>query len=508
MKRVRFQNGLWFLLAVCLLTGCGGEYAGVSENGAVSGGTVSGAAVEQKTEKSVSGHRYANTTNFYMEYSSSKDEDTKLGLLQYKLDGTKMQTLRIKDFEGLISVDEESVYYSKWKNGTGYSTICRILLEKGEEGDRKLDLENEEIIYTTKHMIADSEAEPYVYLDDQDIVYIGVVLKDESGPELTCKVMRYDREKKKEIPLKEQPECSGGYANALIMVGSYDRKLILSSLEKGLYCLDLDTEELDFIHKGKDILFSEIPDTAHIVSDGNLIYMAEEWKKGDDNAIQTLYRYSLEEKKEEVLVSETEVREAVLKQGLVQGGEETIQHIELIHYFVQGDHLYVQYQLNEDNGQGMKARYVILYKSISQNSELVCENDLTECLAANSDNRQGTAEWYDETEEIRKKCSYEQNGGRCLEMANGKAILFLVNQASKSFEFGCYDLNSGEFKKISAQDAEWYEPYYDERVPYWWRIVSEDKLQDYTYEALTGRNRDELMSWNPSGRMEVHWKED
>ncbi len=511
-SRIKTQKPVVFIclaavFAACLCA-CGGFDINTGKSGAISGGAVSGAAVEQRTDKAVSGHRFANTTNFYMEIPSEDeyDEDNKLGLLQYKLDGTKMQTLRIKDFDGLISVEEEGVIYSRWSGKDEYKIkICRIPLVKGEDGDQKLDLEKEEVIYTTKEEIAYSGAERYVYIDDQDIVYISAREKEGSSPEMTLEVVRYDREKKKEIPLKEQLECSAEYVNALILAGSYNRKLIFSNEEKGLYCLDLDTEELDLIRKGKDIFRpDDIRDEAHTVSGRNLIYKVEKWGNNGYCVQKTLYRYDLEEKEEDVLVSEPEVQEAVLKQGLVQGGEDTIQNIELTNYFVQGDRLYLQYQLNEDNGQEMRARYVILYKSISQNSELVCENVLTESLMKNSDSRRGSAEWYDEADKKRKKRFYEQNVGRCLKMVNGKAILFFLNVEEEKFEFGCYDLDSGKLKEISRQDVEWYEAYYDERNAYWYWWGAEDDWE-YSYEGLCSSVRDGFMSWTPA-KMAVDWE--
>lgn len=103
------------IFCICFLSGCGGQYAGVAEedavsSSAVSGETVSGDAIREKVEQDMSCHRFCTDTNLYY---VSEDEEM---LMQARLDGTHSKCITECEEESgmqLVYVDENWLYYDR-----------------------------------------------------------------------------------------------------------------------------------------------------------------------------------------------------------------------------------------------------------------------------------------------------------------------------------------------------------------------------------------------------------
>ena len=196
----RIYKLLSMVVAAGLLTACGGEYAGVSENGAVSGGAVTGQAVEAVKQTETS-HQYCTDTNLYWE-----DEDGKL--LQMRLDGSHKKKLVLSgdDYTWLICVDTDYLYYGveKYDDDITYSAIWRAPIGKDENGFDLVETEQaEELISYDSDVIVWGVNPRYIF-------YICESAGD------TGQLIQYDRQsgeeiRTEELPVPENERCNTGY---------------------------------------------------------------------------------------------------------------------------------------------------------------------------------------------------------------------------------------------------------------------------------------------------------
>ena len=106
--------------------------------------------------------------------------------------------------------------------------------------------------------------------------------------------------------------------------------------------------------------------------------------------------------------------------------------------FFRKNAVYYQVFLSGEKNKGSYQNNVILSKSLQPGSELKVENELTKILSNAKEN--------------------QQLSGVCVEITDKYAIMLVENGDDKE-QLLYYDFDTGEVKKITEKDQEWYLPY-------------------------------------------------
>lgn len=482
MKRVIF---IWLgtvLLTGCL-TGCGGEYAGVSENGAVSGGVVSGAAVSGQAV------RESHSKNMFPDFCTDtdwyRDNYMEDGIIQSRLDGSEARVI-LKDRGGwMVSVVGEYLYYVTLEKEQ--ESICRVPIGKDKNGfDKVLENEEEKLITVKDKDTDDESGLDSVYVNSQFILYNIV----DNGK---CQFMQYDLETGEKRKAGVLPIDSDSPVDDIVGCGDY---ILAMSFLEGIFVRETEGEK-----------WTKISDYDAIHEEGtwnDLYYFFSEGEKQDGGIPNGIYRYAFQKGTREQFVSPEQLSMAAKEaQGLPD--EKMIEACVVTNLFLSGERLYFQVQLNWKEGK----EYHMAYLMFSQGQDELqsrYEKELTECMRKHGTWRNGRWETklLDENED--DILDYEVtenivcNDGRCYDIINGKAYMMFCDEYASEYEYasedigadriGCYDLNTGDFRWLTESDPEYFEPAYrfDSATPY---FLSE---KSYTQvNAMIGAG----MEWGP-----------
>ena len=437
-----------FFLVVCLLTGCGGEYAGVSENGAVSGGAVSGAAVEKEDTEDVKTTEVeqCNYSSFHTDtnmYDYSEDYD---GIMCRRLDGTHKKIIKINGLDEILGVRDGYLYYSSYDDYEKCDFLYRVSLQKDNEGYDKVAKETTELL--VKEVYGEDEIGILdAYVDSACIFYI------------TCDgdMVRFDLQtlKKKivEIPVKglEFEDCKfTGTGNHIVLEVEEEGLFIweageekwLRLTEHDIYSLDITAwNGEDFFHCGD---FECEPDAA-----------------------QEICRIDLEKRKEDIFVTREQLQQAV-KEAEGLNSDEQLEFCAVVDLFCEEDRLYIQTQINWTKEDEYHIGYVVFSQGRKE-TRLRYEKSLTECMREHGIVRKGKlqADNYSGrsslVKNMRTKIIKEDvvfYDAWCFAVANGKVFMHCDGFEKEEKQcIGCYELSTGKFRKLTKQNPEFWEPY-------------------------------------------------
>ena len=218
------------VLALGLLSGCGGEFAEEMEAGkdasraltgsavsecnvsgqAVSGQSVSGQSIQTDGEKnSAQGDfrraldsRYC-TERYYYTMSFDDDEDEEGNYVaQISLETGKRRKFRIDDGAHLVCVDRDALYCTMPSDSDNecYSSLWQIPIERLEDGSEELKTDRWEMVKGLDDIYYEEDD---IYVDDTYIVYSG----NKGGG---IAVIRYDRASGEKVSMpvtKEVQKC-------------------------------------------------------------------------------------------------------------------------------------------------------------------------------------------------------------------------------------------------------------------------------------------------------------
>lgn len=448
-KRISAFLCIW--LAAGVLAGCGGEYAGTTDQGGVSGSAVSGSAVtdgvvsdsavkgvESKEEREKNRTNwYCSETNFY--YAMTGFISDKPFIMEWNKENGTKRKIECEDLSNLCYVDDNWVYYTvfgKWfdENDFHSEELYRAPIEQN-----RLNLEKAELLFTERLGISYND----IYCDGSYVAYI-----DEE-----MRYKKYDLKEKRFIGnfAKDKKE----YETDILAVSGENIYLRLEG-KGGLYSQKLDSAKTIKITDGY-VLGSAFAATE---SD---VYYSEEYALPF-----TLMKYHLEDGSKQAVLTEKQVDE-FLKQMIVTEEEESYLRYEPNWMFVSGNRLYIQFEVQWDREKGLSYhKQVIAYLELEDNAELHYAKELTEYLE-----RKDGAGHSEERETY--EGSIDLSMGCCVDMTDEKCYMYCYDPKVNKTRLACYDFAKGDFSYPDKEDMDWYLPYY--AAPF----VSMEKFMSETY---------------------------
>lgn len=461
---------LCVLSAAGFLTGCGGEFAGVSRDGAVSGGAVSSSVAKNRkktrseAETDMSRHRFCTDTNLYY---VGGDTDR---IMQARLDGTHRKCIR-KSKEGkdaiadILYVGTEWLYYSV-KNDYGEETIYRSPVEKDKEGYDVVRLGDEEVIYEAanyKEVVDDYEANIPIYMDDDYCFYT-----DEFGSEF----VKYDRRANKKISQRQHGLDGEG---EIIRIKDY----YLYRHKEGLYRQKVSSTRWGVV---SEHTIEGMDGNISFVNNGREVFYPTYVDKVDKIPFHI---WSCDGKRKRKFVTRKQLSSAVKS---VTGTDKPDVCMPSGLFWQQG-RLYIQLQ----TGWKVNGIYHMEYMVFSQGEgggapKLRYEKKLTECMKSHVEAQRG--KWTDDIKKAETIFVKHMvvNDAQCIGMADGKAYLSLYDYKKARGRMACYDLDRGKLKWISSKNAAFYKLGYDIRL---------DKFEE-VFRDITYNNFVNSWTWYPS----------
>ncbi len=446
-----------------LLSGCGGEYAGITEGDAVSGSAVSGEAVSGGTvsgnaiqEKTVSGaaveekegketrnerkpdmgsHRFCTDTNLYYvnEYMDQ--------IMQAWTDGTHRKCIRKWESEDeveIICVDTDWLYYDV--NYDDGEVTYRAPIEKDEEGQDVVRFQKAEKLVRTEYrdlipIYADAD---YYFYSDQE----------------TGEFIKYDLKRKKKVSGNEE-------------IGNYAARIV--PLNDHYFCSDTTDPGCCYVQEKDSGQWEKICDRMVVteenhdlfVSNGREIFYPRYVTEIGDRGEAPFEIMGFDGEKERQFVAWKQVSHAVQKAT----GAEKLDVCMPNGMFWQEGRLYLQIQ----TGWLEEGLYHMGYMVFSQGKDgsgLRYEKKLTECMKSHV--KEWTGKWFNENADTVYVEHMAANDAQCIAMVDGTAYLSLYDYGRDKGRLGCYDLDTGEFRWITREDAAFYKLGWDDDSGWLW----------------------------------------
>lgn len=442
IKKKRFTYALIAGMLAGMLTACGGEYTGISEENAVSGSAVSGAAVEEMdTEvKRYEYPVYYTDTNWYYDLSEE-------GIISQRLDGTHKKVVKIKDFDELLTVADGYLYYMTWsidKEGVSSSYIYRMPLKKDESGFDKVIMEERELL------VEEVDEEGIAILD----VYVSpsCIFYTTDSDEFVRFDLQTRKKKIVDAPVMELHRYWG------VLFESGDQ-IYMEIEEQGLFVWENEME------KWFRLTEHNIYDDISARTGGACFYCCKAWED-ERNAVEGIRRIDLQRGTEEVFVTEEQLRQAA-KEAEGLHSEEELDFCAVTALFYEDERLYVQAQMNWIEEDEYHVGCVVFSQGQGETS-LRYEKGLTECMREHGVLRRGKLQRdnYSElsavVENPKEKIINERtvlHDACCFMIVHGKA--FMYGAGSDEIEkqkIGCYELSTGEYRQLTKRDFEFYLP--------------------------------------------------
>lgn len=410
-------------------TGCGKEEAkntvsDVNATGSAVTGTSATVGSDEKQK-----HPFANKTNIYVQ---KENELEPIGFDQFTKDGKQGREIRIKNFNRLLAVTENEIFYSRKEKGKPYSTtLCRMPINKGKDGTDELDVEHTEDLFLEEHGFASDRG---IYVDADYLVY--ATYQESSG------IIIYNRKSKKKKIIKTNSIAS------VIMYQEDDLVLMRNAADE-LFLLKPSIGKPEYIEKDKDGIQTSLYDIACGED-----FFSYHWVEQD--GIEEIRCYDRQTGKKRALYSISDLQTACWDVPVGIDEKPELSDINILHVFDHGGRLYIEVQGSWNKGTKRWDRYVIFSADpTKENPELVYEDELTNCLWENSEVSEVTLT---ETEGVD---SYNWNSGVCFMMTEGRALLVLNKSGKEEHTMASYDLDSHKFQWLDKGKGDYYLPYYD-----------------------------------------------
>lgn len=464
-----------YLLMLCLgvlsLGGCGGEYASISSDRAVSEGAVSGGAVREQTVKSKQEKRedscppFCTDTNWYwMDWNGEDD----YYLVQSRRDGTGRKTIKFEDVEQLISVREDALYVatSEWNDDDDHvaDSIWRIPLEKDEKGfDQVLVKDAERIAAETDDTGEYQGMEWDSFTMASHTLYYLIF---SGGMQLAA--LDLDTGNKKIMDLPAVGSELWGDETSLFSCGDRiflfldDIGVFVRNHEEGDWRKLADCGEV-FLGFNRTVTWNQ--DTFYYVEG----FMEE------DGTSRQIHKYDLDRGTDSLLVSREQLKKAVEAAEGLDPDKDKLDDFGVVDLFCQADRLYIQVQANWYQGE----EYHMACQMFSQGQgepELRYEKELTSCMGSYGEGRgeivydprtlMSSSHEPDNLPKPKKVKNAVWNMSKCCRIQNGKAFLRFheedTDEDQDSLRFGSYDLETGEFCRLTPEDEGYFELLYPE----------------------------------------------
>lgn len=445
------KKGITYLLIGVLLmgalSGCGGEYMGVSgrdgsvSGGAVSGQAVSGAAVSEDrktTMKDETNWRFCTDTNLYYE---DEDEDENVFLVQMRLDGSEKKKIKSKDFYELIAVEEDDIIFiqEKWdgKKECGIDSICKVPIEKDAAGYDEVRTDQVEVICGND---ADREyAINSVCVDPQYILYV----RGENS------IRKYDRQ-----------------SDQLVSDVDMGDPAVLNVKKCGNYFVLWDGW-----NENEELYFQEREDTDWTKGGKVQISIEQEVVFGEEMLFYENYedsvvcQFDLKKAQEAVFITEEQIRTACAGQV----GLKNIKACNLSDLWYDAGRLYVQTEVCWMQ-KGIYHMAYYLFSQAPEETGLRYEKEVTESMHSRGTVREGKwitgPDYHWETERVAVEHA-AVNDAQCYRIMNGKAFFSIYDYKKKKGQAACYHLKTGEFRWLTKKDQEYYETWYETAGGFW-----------------------------------------
>lgn len=421
---------------ISLLTGCGGEYAGVTEKESASGAAVSGTAINEETVSgsAVKGTErkeknrenwYCSETNFYYaktDYFCARSEIPFI-MEWNKEDGTK-QKIECKDLSNLCYVDDKWVYYTVYGKSFEGNDFPSDDLYRAPIEQNHLNIKKAEKLFTERVGITTDE----IYCDGRYVAYISEEMK----------YKKYDLKEK--CFIGDLDKGDKYYGSDILGVAGGNIYIRLGE-EGGLYVQKLDSEKVTKI-TGENVWGS-----AFAITESD-IYYSEEYAMPF-----SIMRYHLKDGSKQEAVKEEQVETLLAQLDLAQTGDSYLRY-EPDWMFVSGDRLYIQFEVEWEKTDEMTCqKEVITWQNLGEDGELHYARELTECLE-----KQNAAEVIDQDSGLLGRQCLSR--GYCIDMTDEKCYMYLYNPEEDKNVLACYNFNKGEFSYVDEEDMDWYLPYY------------------------------------------------
>lgn len=459
-------------LVAALLAGCGGEFdrtsAGSGEasgsavsGAAVSGTAVSGSAVDELPVSSpgvkrpalrVDGKKdrenwfYSETNFYYARTCEQNESDGTTYIMEHNLaDGTERQ-IPCKNLSNLCYVDNNWVYYTVngeyFEHFDGHNFPSTHLYKAPIEKNR-LNLEKAKRILT-EQMGMEPDT---IYCDGRYVIYVAI------DDLVNTIYKKYDLKKGNYIENFEnsQEGCEG---SLLAVAGG---KIYFRLDDMGFYCRELESG------KQTKITGKEVYGSTFAVAESDVFYC-------EDAVIPlSVKRYHWKDGSKQKVITEKQIEELVVQNHLAKGKDFWFQ---IDGMFVSGNRLYVQFEVDWDNG-GVGSdckKEVVAYIDMKDAGELHYAKELTECLAGDN-------------------IIYEESGnkfysrGKCIDMTDETCYMLLFNETRKKITLARYDFAQGEFSYVEREDLDWHLPYFTASFVAMEKTFEEmpDRESDWTY---------------------------
>lgn len=473
-----------FTVCGCGVTNTAGDTSGGSGSAVSGSSTASGSSTEGKGEKAAKNRGYSgeknsnsfsvqalsNSTNYYREIKEVDDSAEEDGIIQYTLDGKETSRMISPDGKApvLEYVDDSGLVYGEYlgeNRGVENTAYYYIPVEKGEKGDEPLNLKKRQNLFK-------AEDDGCSYVDSHYIITF----------EREGHYIRYDRrtgKKYTDYPFGRNSDLWG----AEIVGAAGNQICVVVKREKGdsLYCQNLATMKWTKAVDGKG-------DYADCITEGNkavAVYSSDASLEMDK-----IYCVDAEAGKTSLLLSKGQVTKKVLAEGLIRKGEEPLcfsSHFDNLG--CSDGRFYLQCQVGTFRNGVYQARNIILSIGL-EGKDLSYEKQLTEYMWSKSAYRH--TNWKIPAEPdgwnfrgfdwgSKKSVTYQVNAAECVEIRNGKALIFYEPEEGK-VEDGVYDMSTGAFHAFTKEEyPQWYADWGD-IVTIWEEIDFSELYKDMDYD--------------------------
>lgn len=446
MRKQKYMLSFLLCAGACaaLITGCGGEYAGLPEGDAVSSSAVSGAAVSgnavrtdavsggaadvpdkkaASNEKTGDWNQYTFSNDSHVYYADLYDDNVNNGkIIEYDWKDRSERKISKKDLDQILYVDNDWVYYSTLvvtendEEDTFQGNLWRAPVEAGMLRDEK-----EELLFTEEEGFYSCRLPG----DGRYLIYM--TISDN-------KYKKYDLKEKRFIRNFDFEDDE--YIEILGVTGEQ----IVLDLESGLACQDIAGESVDVISE-----YAPACKPLVAMSDSDVFYVEDGYSSDE------IWRYHLADGSREKLGAKRQIKELLRGEGFLDasGGKKHKYYVD--HLVAAGDRLYIQIDISwEENGVAYRNKVMCSVKA-GGGENLRYEKELTKCLKNPKENQKVFTKYY-----------YRANSEEVLFFsrgsviaASGQQIYFCLYEPKKDKNtLACYDLTSGSLKFLTKKDEE------------------------------------------------------
>ncbi len=452
-KRVWLQNIAGFSLVVCLLAGCGGEYAGMSENktvsgSAVSGSVVSGSAVTDKAAEKKD--QWCNDRNlYYYEYGGKYEED--FIIVERDKEKGSERKFKVKNGNGILYVDNDWIYYirSIWDEEEAFDQFWRAPVE-ADGISCHVNWKKEELILEEDEGIDGvSKQNLWIFCNARWIAYV-----TSDG-----EYRQYDMEKKKFISQNIQK------SGELACMPQGNAKGAIVDFSERSFWLDGSTGKLVRFENCRK---SECVSSRFSLEEG--IFMTDFYREDDDSreVVGTgvdLYHYPDDSHPQgwtESLISNEEERELLTKEGFFDHakGEEGIDYwLNTVRIFVREQTLYQQIEFHMEEDGVIYQNVVMLSCRLGEKESLQVDRTLSKMMENPKENQKVFRKYWGQAGGSDKTLFLSR--GLCVDMTEKYAFFMLSDEKTKECQLVSYEFDSGKSRVLDEEDEEWYLLYRD-----------------------------------------------